>query len=211
MEITCQSCSAKLSIPDDKLPKNVPVVMGKCPQCQKPIEIRLQKDGAQQTTSTAAAPPHAPSAAAPPAAGELLAGHKLAMACFDDPQKAAPVKAALESLGYTAAAPAKVEEALASFRRSKFDVLVLHEEFGGAAMLKALQPLAMNQRRHCCVLLVGKAFKTHDNMTAFAKSVNFVVAEADLDKIKTIAGQAVMDNDQFYRIFRESLHDAGRA
>ena len=173
--------------------------LSKCPQCQKPIEIRLQKD----------APSSAPTAA-PPASGELVAGHKLGLICFEDAQKAAAVKAALESLGYTAAAPTKGDEALASFKRSKFDVLVLHEDFAGGAFLKSLQPMAMPQRRHACVLLVGKGFKTHDNMAAFAKSVNFVVAEGDLGTIKTIVGQAVMDNDQFYRIFRESLHDAGR-
>lgn len=199
MDIICQSCSTKLSIPDDKLPKNVPSVTAKCPKCQKPVEIKLQGEASAAVV------------AAPPEAGELLAGSKLAMACFEDAQKLADAKAALESLGYKVLTPAKGPEAVAALRRGKFEVLLLHEGFAEGAVLKTIQPMAMAQRRHACVLLVGKAFKTHDNMAAFAQSVNFVVAEQDLGNIKTIIEQAVLDNDQFYRVFRESLHESGRA
>ena len=41
--------------------------------------------------------------------------------------------------------------------------------------------------------------------------MNFVVAERELDKIKGIARQAVTDNDRFYKIFRDAVHDAGKA
>jgi hypothetical protein len=47
-------------------------------------------------------------------------------------------------------------------------------------------------------------------MAAFAKSVNFVVAERELNKLSGILRQAVTENDQFYRVFRESLREAGR-
>jgi len=47
-------------------------------------------------------------------------------------------------------------------------------------------------------------------MLAFLKSVNFVVAERELPKIKGIARQAVTENDQFYRVFRDALRDAGK-
>jgi hypothetical protein len=61
-----------------------------------------------------------------------------------------------------------------------------------------------------CVGLVGKQFRTFDNLTAFTKSVNFVVAERELGKLSGIVRQAVMENDQFFRVFRESLREAGR-
>ena len=79
-----------------------------------------------------------------------------------------------------------------------------------ARVLQTIQPMAMALRRHMCVGLVGTQFRTFDNMMAFAKSVNFVVGECELPKIKGIARQAVAENDQFYRVFRESLRDAGK-
>jgi hypothetical protein len=62
-----------------------------------------------------------------------------------------------------------------------------------------------------CVGLIGKQFRTLDNMTAFVKSVSFVVAEREIAKIKAITRQAVAENDQFYRVFREALREAGKA
>ena len=59
--------------------------------------------------------------------------------------------------------------------------------------------------------IVGKSLATMDNMTAFSKSVNFTAAERELDKIKGIARQALADNEQFYRVFREAVLDAGKA
>jgi predicted Zn-dependent protease len=47
-------------------------------------------------------------------------------------------------------------------------------------------------------------------MAAFAQSVNFVVAERDLSKLKAIVNEAISENDQFYRVFREALHEAGK-
>ncbi|MFA5138270.1 MAG: hypothetical protein WC728_03475 [Elusimicrobiota bacterium] len=258
MEITCGKCATKLSIPDDKLPKGVPSVTGKCPKCQSPIEIRIQPPPAQPPAAEAtqplkpepapaepaappsaskeeatqpvappepapapqpsAPPPPAPEAPPPPAAltdEDFAEGRKLAMACFDSAEAQSQVKAALEEAGYTVHAPANPQEAVLRLRRTRYEVLILGEEYGGSAennpVLKAIQPMAMALRRHMCVGLVGKSLRTLDNMTAFARSVNFVVAERELGKIKAITRQAVADNDQFYRIFREALVDAGRA
>ena len=271
MDIICGKCATKLSIPDDKLPKGVPSVTGKCPKCQGPIEIRLKpspqppaQDATQplpppepaapepqpssraeeQPAPRTAAPEPQPSPRAeeqpaprtaapepqpkpvppPPAAPEappavftdedFAEGRRLAMACFDSPEAQSQAKAALEEAGYTVHVPSKPEEAVARLRRIRYEVLLLDEAYGGSAegnaVLRAVQPMAMPLRRHMCVGLVGKELRTLDNMTAFAKSVNFVVAERELGKIKAITRQAVADNDQFYRVFRESLQEAGR-
>ena len=89
-----------------------------------------------------------------------------------------------------------------------------YEAYGGSAennlVLQTIQPMAMPLRRHMCVGLVGKSFRTLDNMLAFVKSVSFVVAERELVKIKAITRQAMTANDQFYRVFREALRDAGK-
>jgi len=258
MEIVCKSCSAKLNIPDSALPKDVPVVNGKCPKCHQLIEIRIQKPG--QAAAPAAAPATAPAtppvdASAPAASAasqqatpapapesvppepapstpapmpedsaevpvaappeeEFSADRRLAMACFNQAEMQSEVKQALESIGYAVHTPARGEDALHWLPRHKYEVLLIHEEFGGGldknVLLKAIQPLAMAQRRHICVGLVGKELRTFDNMEAFALSVNFVVSEKELGKIKAITRQAVADNDQFYSVFREALREVGK-
>jgi len=235
MEIVCGACSTKLVIPDERLPKGVPVITGKCPKCQGAIEIRIPQPGeaaaappppspsasGEQTAPPRTAAPEpplpgegAPEAAPPPAEEDFKEGRKLAMACFDQAEQQTQVKAELEAAGYVVHTPAKGQDALHWLQRNKYELLVLHEEFGGGTdkntVLQALQPMAMALRRHMCVGLVGKELKTLNNMTAFAKSVSFVVAERELSKIKAIARQAVADNDQFYRVYREAMREAGK-
>ncbi len=239
MDIVCQACSTRLSIPDDRLPKNVPAVTGKCPNCQAAIEIRLD-GGPVQAPPHSDVPAPAPAAAAPPAPApattpppapvprprptlevpsgpieveEFVEGRKLALLCVDGAAQA-PVKEALEGLEYTVHVAAKPQDGIQRLRRNKYEVLILQETFGGSAqenvVLGALQPMAMSLRRHMCVGLLGADLYTLDNMTAFAKSVNFVVGERDLSKVKSVIKQAVADNDQFYHAFRQVLKETGK-
>src|SRR5471030_1756244 len=86
MQITCGSCSTNLHIPDDKLPKGIPVVTANCPKCAQPIEIRIPQPGDEPAPAAAAPPPaaapepaaaaEAPPAPAPaPAAAGSISGH----------------------------------------------------------------------------------------------------------------------------------------
>lgn len=249
MEIICGSCSTNLRIPDDKLPKGVPVVHANCPKCQYPMEIHIPQPDADQPASAppppapepepapapaAAAPEPAAAASAdepspapvetpatapasapeqpapPPTTDDFSENRKIAMACFVDPELLALAKGGLEAAGYSVHVPVKSVDALHWLRRGKYEVVLIHEDFD-TRFLNTLQTMAMSMRRHLCIGLVGKTLQTLDNMGAFAKSVNFIASERELDKIKGIARQALADNDQFYRIFREAVHDAGKA
>ena len=232
MDITCSSCSTKLSIPDEKVPKNAAFKVT-CPKCQTKIHVSTKTAAAEALPAEAAPAPAAPPPSAEPQPSlesttfeeedlgamattedDFVEDQKLAIICFDQPKLQAGVKTALEGLGYTVHVPAKADDAIQRIRQNKYEVVLLHEAYGGSAennlVLQTIQPMAMPLRRHMCVGLVGKAFRTLDNMIAFAKSVNFVVAERELGKIKAITRQAVSGNDQFYRVFREALRDAGK-
>jgi hypothetical protein len=136
------------------------------------------------------------------------------MACFDLAEMRAAAKEALEAIGFSVHTPAKGEDGIHWLRRHKYEVVLIHEDYGGGpeknSLLQAIQPMAMAQRRHMCVGLVGKELRTFDNMAAFARSVNFVVSEKEFGKIKAITRQAAADNEQFYSIFRETLREAGK-
>lgn len=152
--------------------------------------------------------------ASSPAEDEFVEDRKLALVCFDSAPHRATVKTALDGLGYTVHIPLKPEDAVQRIRANRYELVIIHEEYGGSKesnlVLQTIQPMTMALRRHMCVGLVGGQFRTFDNMTAFAKSVNFVVGEWELPKVRGIARQAVAENDQFYRVFRESLRDAGK-
>lgn len=225
MDITCGSCATKLAIPEESLPKGVPMVMAKCPKCQHPIEIKIGAAAPPPAPAPASVPEPSPEPAAAPAPApapepmeavteEFVEGQRLAMVCFDSAEMQAPVKTALEQLGYTVRIPAKPQEAVARLRSSRYEVLVLQQSYGGAGqvnpVLALIQPMAMSLRRHMCVGLVGEKLRTMDNLAAFALSVNFVVAEKEIDKIQAIVRHAVAENEVFYRLFKDALHEAGR-
>jgi predicted Zn finger-like uncharacterized protein len=231
MEVTCNSCSTKLAIPDEKVPQNA-VFKVTCPKCQNKIQVSTKPEGMAAPPPAEAAAPAAPSPSSEPPLSEpatfeeddlgsmatteddFVEDQKLAIICFDQPKVQSGVKTALEGLGYTVHVPSKVEDAIQRLRQNKYEVVLLHEAYGGSAennlVLQTIQPMAMPLRRHMCVGLVGKTFRTLDNMMAFVKSVSFVVAERELPKIKAITRQATAANDQFYRVFREALRDAGK-
>jgi hypothetical protein len=171
-----------------------------------------------------AAPTAAPVAqAAPPAAAPKPAAaaeeawdpnRRLAMICLTQAALVEPVKAQIATMGYTVRTPATPDEALQRIQQEKFEVVLIDELFGGSAeantLYTTIRSMVMPLRRHMCVGLVGKNFKTFDNMTAFAKSVTFVVAENDLGRIKEVVQRGMAENDEFYKTFRAVLKEAGK-
>jgi len=152
--------------------------------------------------------------ASSPAEDEFVEDRKLALVCIDSAPQRATVKTALDGLGYTVHIPLTPEDAVQRVRANRYELVIIHEAYGGSTesnlVLQTIQPMTMTLRRHMCVGLVGNEFRTFDNLLAFAKSVNFVVAERELSKIRGIVRQAVTENDQFFRVFRETSRDAGK-
>jgi phage FluMu protein Com len=228
MDIICQSCSTKLTIPDEKMPKDA-VFKVTCPKCQTKNKVSTKSEASPASSAGVASllgqkevePPSSPEELpdemipTPTTEDDFVEDQRLAMICFEQPKVQVVVRAALEGLGYTVHVPAKADDAVQRLRQNRYDLLLLHEDYGGSPennlVLLTIQPMVMAQRRHMCVGLVGKQFRTFDHMLAFAKSVNFVVAERELNKIKAITHHAVSENDQFYRVFREALRDAGKS
>lgn len=245
MEFQCDQCSARLNLPDDKIPKNVPSISVKCPKCQKPLVLNLKKEETPSSPpqqQAPASPPESPpqqqkkAPAEPPKEEEkppepepppepppeeefddsedVLDDRSLALACFDDSGAQEKAKAALEKLEYAVHVPSKPAEAVRRIGRNRYSVVIVHDKYGGDAdknlLMQALAPMPMAQRRHMCVGLVGDGLRTFDNMMAFAKSVSFVVAEGDLEKLEQIVKQAVTDNDKFYSVFRDILQEIGK-
>ena len=211
MVLTCTACSAKLSIPDGKIPKAGSVTVA-CPKCQQKIQVAAKRVPATNEPDALNGPaPDDVSGATAEAVAEL---RRLAMVCVDQLHGQMRVKTALAELGYTVHIVNDPKEAIDRLWQEPYGLVILHEEYGGAAdddgLLKVVQPMPMSIRRFMYVGLIGKQYRTLDPAAAFAKSVNFVVAETELSNLKAIVQEAVSDHDRFYRVFRESLREAGK-
>jgi CheY-like chemotaxis protein len=152
---------------------------------------------------------------AEPTPAQEFGNQRFVLVCEDSPERQAVIKAALDQLGFTMYPAKHAEDALERLRRDTFEVAIVDEQFqGGSALdndvLQAIQLLPMSVRRYMFVALLGRAYKTFDNMMAFSRSVNVVVNLNDLPHLPAILRKGITENNEFYRIFREMLAEVGK-
>jgi len=140
---------------------------------------------------------------------------RLALVCEDAPERQAIIKTALDQIGFTMHLASSAQEAIERLRRDAYEIVVINEQCHGASaldnpVLASIQQMAMPVRRYMFVALLGRTYKTFDNMMAFARSVNCVVNLNDVPHMAAILVKGVNENNQFYRVFREVLAEAGR-
>ena len=140
---------------------------------------------------------------------------RLVLVCVDDVSRQSVIKAALDQLGFTMYAAKSAEEAIERLRRDPFEVAIVDEQFQGSSsldneVLQALVAMPMSMRRYMFVAVLGRTYKTFDNMLAFARSVNVVVNLNDLPHLPAILRKGITENNEFYRSFREMLAEVGK-
>lgn len=219
MEIICENCDAKLNIPDEKIPQGQRVTVG-CPKCKGKLTL-----DARGTTSAAAEETAAPearkgdTAKAYEAEGSALEfyeeGVKLALVAESDPDQAQKIKEAIEDLGYKHVFAENTNQAISKMRFHTFGLVILSDQFDGIELGQSpirqyLNHLSMSIRRTMFVALIGDAFNTMDHMMAFAMSANLVINRRDLDKLAGIIKNARSDNEKFYKVFLDTLSEAGK-
>ncbi|MGH7276184.1 MAG: hypothetical protein ACREIY_04065 [Candidatus Rokuibacteriota bacterium] len=140
---------------------------------------------------------------------------KLVLVCENAPERQGVIRAALEQLGYAMLSATTAEEATERMRRQIFEIMIVDEQFESSgvldnAVLKMLNTMPIGIRRHMFVVLLGREFKTFDNMMAFTRSVNVVVNLNDLPHLPAIVKKGLEDNNDFYRVFRDMLAEVGK-
>jgi DNA-directed RNA polymerase subunit RPC12/RpoP len=210
MILICTTCSAKLSIPDGKIPKAGSVTVA-CPKCHQKIPVTAKRSPTSALEVSKFPAPEDGGAGFASADTEI---RHLSMVCVDQLHGQMRVKTALAELGYTVHIVNDPKEAIDRLWQGSYGLVILHEEYGGSAednpILKSLQPMPMSIRRFMYVGLIGKLYRTLDPIAAFCKSVTFLVAEGELANLKAIVQEATSENDRFYRVFRETLREAGK-
>lgn len=204
MTVTCPSCHASLTVPDERLPKGK-VVQATCPKCRGTIQIDT---GAPAAPAPAAAPP-----AVPLGYGEQR--QPRALVCVDAPEEQAQILAALKEAGYQAQAAADPGDAMERLRFTPHAVAVIRDGFGGAAedrspLMDSIADMGMGMRRHLCVVLVSDRVPALDPMVAFARSVDVVIHPNDLSHLPDALQRCLAEAERKYHVLQESMRVLGK-
>jgi hypothetical protein len=111
-------------------------------------------------------------------------------------------------LGYKVHVASNAEDFFKRFNALNYQLVVVEENFAAASIqsnevLRAIQAMPMNKRRHCVFVLLGDNFQTMNPLVAWQQSVHAVVGKVDFSSIGQIISKVSGDNDMFLNTFRE--------
>lgn len=226
MEVICKNCEGRFKISDEKLPGDHALQVV-CPKCKNKIVInpKVKSETAESCRGSSpepgsneiysSAPDVIPGVDDEPKSSFFAGDKKTALICEDTPENQGVLKKDLEKLNYYVQLSTSEKDALDKMRFNRYNLIILNEEFAGCSpsdnpVLQQIQSMPMVTRRDIFFTLIGKNFRTLDNMTAFSKSANLVVNIKDIVSLKQILQNALDDNDRFYQVFKNILKEAGK-
>jgi CheY-like chemotaxis protein len=139
----------------------------------------------------------------------ISASDKPALLATSTPELLEASKTALNELGYKVHTAATHSDFLTRFGQIQYEVVIVQELFAANTLeenstLKALQNMAMNQRRHATVILLADSFQTFNTLQAFQQSVHAIVNSSEILLLGQLIEKAVADNTRFLHGFRET-------
>ena len=220
MQVTCNACQRSMNIPDEKLPKDQAFSIT-CPGCKNKIKV-------DQHLKTQDPPTPPKQEEDLDTAGMVVDQEEFEddeLVIYDENDQLALIldktnqsawTQALESRDYKIQYAKSPEHAVHKMKFTHFHFIALHENYGNKdldnnTVYKTLIELPMVTRRNIFVALIGKNFKTLKNMQAFQKSVNVVINEKDINKLEDVLKKSISEIEIFYKVFKETLHSAGKA
>lgn len=234
MEVSCDKCRTRFTIPDEKVPRDRTVRLT-CPKCKGSIALGGEPSpGAPESKAAMNGEEFRlrfidPKASKKPAeesysyedytgdqALEFFEeGTKLALVMADNQEHSEVIRGAVEKIGYKFIVTPNTRDAIGKLRFHHFDLVILAEGFDGqpldhSAILNYLNRLPVNIRRRVFLALVSDGFKTMDNMMAFAMSANVVINTKDTEKLDLVLRKAMAENERFYKVFVDTLTETGK-
>ena len=212
MEIRCDNCKARLNIADDKIPPGQRITIT-CPKCKE----KLTLEAPAPDKATGPDPDPGPGYAAEGIPSEFYdEGTKLALVAEHGPENKEKTEQSLEDVGYKCISAENTGQAISKIRFHKLDLVILSDHFDGINLEQSpirqyLNHISMSIRRKMFVVLVADHFNTMDQIMAFTMSANLVINRRDMDKLGGILKNAILDNENFYRVFMETLTELGKA
>lgn len=220
MEIVCDNCNAKLSVADDKLPKDKAAAI-RCPKCKHKIAIDPRSRSEKGKTGDTATPNpfHFDEGTEDYDASErpfdfLEEEGNTALICENDPEIVKQINIVLGIMDYSVTTAETIRDALKRMKYHTYNMILVNETFDGSdpdanGLLLYLERLEMDVRRNIFVGLLTRRYTTMDNMSAFLKSVNITINLKDIGSIDRILARGINEHDLFYAAYKDSAKKLG--
>ena len=215
MDITCNNCSGKFRIPDEKIPRGR-VSFVPCPKC----ETRISLNSAKKSVGSMAAEDESNRSddfgfSEKPFSFMEEEG-LTALLCEQNPVAKQTIENALHLMDYSISVAENARDALKRMRYHIYDLIVVNEIFDtntpeSNGVLIYLERLGMSIRRNIFVAMISNRYRTMDNMMAFHDSVNLIINIKNIEDVGKILSRGITDTELFYNIYRETLKEIGRA
>ncbi len=191
MNVTCDNCKTRLTIPDNKVPQDRDSTF-KCPKCKETIKISAVKPEKQDLDFSLE--------------NKLNA---LALVCIGDNDLQKKVYSVVKDIGFNAKAVDTSKEALKKLEYHIYPLVLLDEAFdqnrGVTRIMDKLNAIDMSLRRKICLVLMSRQFNTNDNMSALHASVNCVINVDDVAHLTSVLPKVLTDHKNFYTIYNASM------
>ena len=214
MEIICNNCQSKFRVPDEKIPAGKRATVA-CPKCKGKISLGSPKGSPGGGSFDSTDSNNGYDADEKPF--DFIEEEGLtALVCESNPLVRKTIIKALEVLDYQITEAESTRDALKRMRYHNYDLFVINENFDtdnpeSNGILLYLERLSMLVRRNMFIALVSDRFRTMDNMMALNKSANLIINSKNIDDIGKILSRGITDNEFFYRIFKGTLREVGKA
>ena len=214
MEIICNNCQSKFRVPDEKIPAGKRATVA-CPKCKGKISLGSPKGSSGGGSFDSTDSNNGYDADEKPF--DFIEEEGLtALVCESNPLVRKTIIKALEVLDYQITEAESTRDALKRMRYHNYDLFVINENFDtdnpeSNGILLYLERLSMLVRRNMFIALVSDRFRTMDNMMALNKSANLIINSKNIDDIGKILSRGITDNEFFYRIFKGTLKEVGKA
>ena len=215
MEIICNNCQSKFKVPDKKIPAGKRATVA-CPKCKGKISLGPQKASPLGNNGFAGADSNNGYDAAEKPFDFIEEEGLTALVCESNPLVRKTITEALDALDYQITEAESTRDGLKRMRYHNYDLFVINENFDSDSpesngILLYLERLSMIVRRNMFVALISDRFRTMDNMMALNKSANLVINSKNIADIGKILSRGITDNEYFYRVFKSTLKEVGRA
>lgn len=215
MDIICNNCSSKFRIPDEKIPagrvSNIP-----CPKCKTRIALNPEKETSASVAGFEESDDDGSYDASDKPFDFIEEEGLTALLCEQDPKVRQTVANALKLMEYQITEAESARDALKRMRYHVYDLIVVNESFDtknpdSNGVLIYLERLGMAVRRNIFVAMISSRYRTMDNMMSFHASVNLIINIKNVEDIGKILSRGITDSELFYRIYKDTLKETGRA
>ena len=191
MNVTCDNCKTKLTIPDHKVPQNRESVL-KCPKCKEQIKIGAVKPEQHSHDHSSE--------------NKL---NDLALICIGATNLQKKTTSSVKDMGLNAVNVFTTKEALKKLEYHIYPLVIIDDTFdnnrGIQGILEKLNSVDMSLRRKICLVFISSKLSTNDYMAALHISVNNIINTDDIAHIEIFLSNYLTEHKNLYTIYNASL------